>query len=132
MTHVTCRLTAKNRDQLRNPTLGNLVWATFTFYLRFTIKPLCLAVTLSLFNKFHLEITRCENKYFTSVGGVAGCITRCIYCSWKRLGKYIILKKLRWFVSVLKLLYCDPLELVIKRDIIYSTYIHFESKTAIL
>jgi len=34
MTHVTCRLTAKNRDQLRKPTLGNRVWATFTcFYL---------------------------------------------------------------------------------------------------
>jgi len=32
MTHVTCRLTAKNRDQLRNPTLHNPVWATFTFY----------------------------------------------------------------------------------------------------
>ena len=31
MTHVTCRLTAKNRDQLRDPTLGNRVWATFTF-----------------------------------------------------------------------------------------------------
>ena len=31
MTHVTCRLTAKNRDQLRNTTLGNRVWATFTF-----------------------------------------------------------------------------------------------------
>jgi len=31
LTHVTCRLTAKNRDQLQNPTLGNLVWATFTF-----------------------------------------------------------------------------------------------------
>ena len=29
MTHVTCRLTAKNRDQLRNPTLGNRVWAPF-------------------------------------------------------------------------------------------------------
>ena len=29
MTHVTCRLTAKNRDQLRNPTIGNRVWATF-------------------------------------------------------------------------------------------------------
>jgi len=27
--NVTCRLTAKNRDQLRNPTLGNRVWATF-------------------------------------------------------------------------------------------------------
>jgi len=33
MTHVTCRLTAKYRDQLLNPTLGNRVWATFTFYL---------------------------------------------------------------------------------------------------
>jgi len=30
MTHVTCMLTAKNRDQLRNPKLGNRVWATFT------------------------------------------------------------------------------------------------------
>jgi len=33
MTHVTCRLTAKNLDQLCNPTLGNRVWATFSFYL---------------------------------------------------------------------------------------------------
>ena len=32
MTHVTCRLTANNQDQLRNSTLGNRVWATFTFY----------------------------------------------------------------------------------------------------
>ena len=31
MTHVTCRLTAKNRDQLRKPTPGNRVSATFTF-----------------------------------------------------------------------------------------------------
>jgi len=31
MTHVTCRLTAQNRDQLRNPMLDNRVWATFTF-----------------------------------------------------------------------------------------------------
>jgi len=35
MTHVTCRLTAKNRDQLRNPTLGNRVWAAFAFYTLF-------------------------------------------------------------------------------------------------
>ena len=33
MTHVTCRLTAKNRDRLRNPTLGNRVWATSTFFI---------------------------------------------------------------------------------------------------
>ena len=32
MTHVTCRLTVKNRDQLRNPVLGNRVWATFLSY----------------------------------------------------------------------------------------------------
>jgi len=32
MTHVTCRLTAKNQDQLRNRSLGNRVWATFTFF----------------------------------------------------------------------------------------------------
>jgi len=31
MTHVTCRLTAKSRDQLRNATLGNRVRAAFTF-----------------------------------------------------------------------------------------------------
>jgi len=31
MTHITCRLTAKNWDQLRNPTLDNRVRATFTF-----------------------------------------------------------------------------------------------------
>ena len=31
MTHVTCRLTAKNQDQLWNPMLGNPVWSAFTF-----------------------------------------------------------------------------------------------------
>ena len=29
MTHVTCRLTAKNRDQLRNPAFGSRVRASF-------------------------------------------------------------------------------------------------------
>jgi len=33
MTQVTRKMTAKNRDQLWNPTLGNPVWATFTFFL---------------------------------------------------------------------------------------------------
>ena len=32
MIYVTCRLTAKNRYQLWNPTLGNRVWAAFTFF----------------------------------------------------------------------------------------------------
>jgi len=42
MTHITCRLTAKNRDQLQNPSLGNRVWATFIFlykYQRYQIDP---------------------------------------------------------------------------------------------
>ena len=32
MTNVTCRLTAKNQDQLRNRTLSSRVRATFTFF----------------------------------------------------------------------------------------------------
>ena len=40
MIHVTCRLTAKNWDQLRNPTLGNRVWAAFTF-LTWQFGPTC-------------------------------------------------------------------------------------------
>jgi len=32
MTHVTCSLAAKNQDQLRNPTLGDRIRATFTFF----------------------------------------------------------------------------------------------------
>ena len=34
MTHVTCRLTAKNRDQLRNHALGNRVRAIPLLFLR--------------------------------------------------------------------------------------------------
>ena len=49
MTHVTCRPTAKNRDQLRNPTLGTRVWATFTF---FTVTN--LAVWVQQTNKVYL------------------------------------------------------------------------------
>jgi len=33
MTHITCRLTAENRDHIQNPTLGNRVSATFTFFI---------------------------------------------------------------------------------------------------
>ena len=44
MTHVTCRLTAKNRDQLRKPTLGNRVWATFTFLRAYDFTERCVCV----------------------------------------------------------------------------------------
>ena len=32
--HVTCRLTAKNRDQLQNPMLDDQAQATFTFWVQ--------------------------------------------------------------------------------------------------
>jgi len=48
MTHVTCWLTAKNRDQLRNPTLGNRVWATFTFFLSAQSSVVCRFSLLAL------------------------------------------------------------------------------------
>ena len=37
MTHVTCKVTAKNWDQLQNPTLGNRVLATCTFLYNLTM-----------------------------------------------------------------------------------------------
>ena len=39
MTHVTCRLTAKNRDQPRDHTLGNRLWVTFYLILRIAMQP---------------------------------------------------------------------------------------------
>ena len=48
MIHVTCRLTAKNRDQLRNPTLGNRVWATCTF-----LYPRGMSTVLNVVGLFH-------------------------------------------------------------------------------
>jgi len=50
MTHVTCRLTAKNRDHVRNPTLGSRVWATFTFLKRLASYPLLLTTPRPLTN----------------------------------------------------------------------------------
>ena len=47
MTHVTCRLTAKNRDQLRNPTLGRRVRAIFTFtFLAYHTQSMCQWATV--------------------------------------------------------------------------------------
>jgi len=50
MTHVTCRLTAKKRDQLQNPTLGNRVWATFTFpFFTWLITPVGYSTLISAY-----------------------------------------------------------------------------------
>ena len=59
MTHVTCRLTAKNRDQLRNPTLGNRVWATFASLMPDSHRPLRLTTKLSR-RVVSSRVGRCE------------------------------------------------------------------------
>ena len=71
MTHVTCRLTAKNRDQLRNPTHGNRVWATFTLFddsatSRFAAKlmPGCPSNDVAQNSKV---LTLCENEFDPSI-----------------------------------------------------------------
>ena len=49
MTRITRRLTAKNRDQLRNPTLCNVLWATFTFFFYLAKMPnSCLQLFISM------------------------------------------------------------------------------------
>ena len=55
MTHITCRLTAKNRDQLRNPTLGNRVWGLPLPFLARLAVPLAACVCL------HVTGVRCTD-----------------------------------------------------------------------
>ena len=56
MTHITCRLTAKNRDQLRNTTLGNRVWAPFIFLSYSTVQPVNYCCTESSAESAELRV----------------------------------------------------------------------------
>ena len=42
----TCRLTAKNCDQLRNPTVGNRVWVTFFTVKKIHVSSRCSSATV--------------------------------------------------------------------------------------
>ena len=81
MTHVTCRLTARNWDQLRNLTLSNLGWATFAFtvasrsefrqrtvFVILLICAVCIAeiqtTTTQLFIPDYLHIAVCLLQYY--------------------------------------------------------------------
>ena len=72
MTHVTCRLTAKNRDQLWNPTLGNRVWATFTFIA--TRQRRALKVTPQVATQ-------------GAESAVYGCLLRAVAVCWSQLAR---------------------------------------------
>ena len=65
MSHITCRLTAKNRDRLRKPTLGNRVWATFT---------------TSTFNIYYLTFLH----FFTLLHPAAGVLGGDFFRVWRR------------------------------------------------
>ena len=89
MTHVTCRLTAKNRDRLRNlpsrnPTLGNRVWATFTF----------LVVVVVVMTYFDEAVLRCARRQFAHLSAIVTplpCISVsrwsvvCIFVAFRRV-----------------------------------------------
>jgi len=79
MTHVTCGLTAKNQDQLRNPTLGNPAWATFNFFI--SLCSLFSSVVYSAFSALTLLVGRQEGhpacKNLSGGGaGVVICLER--------------------------------------------------------
>ena len=71
MTHVTCRLTAKNRNQLQSPTLGNQVRATFIY--------VCVNATIEIHGVYYLSRSNalrsagarrvCERRYTCETDG---------------------------------------------------------------
>jgi len=88
MAHVTCRLTAKNRDQLRNPTLGNRVGlsATLPLYCNSKTCRTLLRRSLGLFKP--LYTCRSTNQSWSSEiliepargAGVEQVVSRCCGC----------------------------------------------------
>jgi len=59
MTHITCRLTAKNRDQLRNPTLGNRIWATL-LHVHWESKTAIISINDQLFPDPETSVISCR------------------------------------------------------------------------
>jgi len=95
MTRVTCRLTAKNRDQLRNPTLGNLVWTTFTLSCKTRTKTRVLATTVRVcvcvcvLSCVCECVTVCRCRVVQSVGSVR--VSVCVsVCDVRRPGVQVV------------------------------------------
>ena len=80
MTHVTCSMTAKNRDHLRNPTLDNGVWATFTlFSTRCIPAPVCAGVR---------SVGRCCAKVTWPTVSTSSFRGRCLSTSTRTITRY--------------------------------------------
>ena len=69
MTYVTCRLTAKNRDQLRNPALGNRVWATDQLSIeQFSATPCSCALPEEFYMHDTFVVWRTAKSYICNLG----------------------------------------------------------------
>jgi len=110
MTHATCRLTAKNRDQLRNPTLGNRVWATFISPSKavFTVDELNWTdLTCYELTQFH-DASLVTRVSFTKLIGCRAAVramrfSSIQFCSvrpWTRLNETDALKLTSWMLAV--------------------------------
>jgi len=91
MTHITCRLTAKNRYQLGNPTLGNRVRASF---LNTQYGLSSLAVVVAIFTI--CSLTRDRLWCLVSLSGVERPIRNSLYvprpslaANVRRLGSFL-------------------------------------------
>jgi len=80
MTYVTCRLAAKSRDKLRNLTLGNRVWATFTV----------LTLKVNLTSNLIRERTGVRGQMFG--GGQKSSHSHCTATLWSSAGWTIDLR----------------------------------------
>ena len=110
MTHATCRLSAKNRDQLWNPTLGNRSWAAFIFYLycssndtHFCWSALYLnELNFGLFSWDSLHVifwhwSSLVDALWPFVASTRSTSFTSRYCEWK------IAKSFRWYSSAIRL-----------------------------
>jgi len=70
MTHITCRLTVKNRDQLRNSTLGNRIWASFLD----CVCAVCMPMGLVAWYNRLIDKTRTRSSYQLVVFKIAGLV----------------------------------------------------------
>ena len=115
MTHVTCRLTAKNRDQLRNPTLGNRVRGTFTFLCTYKILKAGNFIFRDVFRPFTFRTTETErNKTRRTalnlkVHKISMRKLTCITSGWKTGRVVLITRKFKIKVAMFKCGVLGPL-----------------------
>ena len=125
MTHITCRLTAKNRDQLRNPTLGNRVWATFTFTVKEII---CFYSSVNVMYFYFLNIIRRRLISDILFAGLVNQITGPIHdCGTTTPA---LVAKMKWNEWTIKTGHWKHFQLCFVR-IITPTYVHLSMRRLI-